>query len=102
MASMPTPETTAAVLVSKDEKALGKMATGVLQIDETGQHGVRLDLHGEVDNAIKDIAQRAVHAARRLDDTPILGHVGDQPLDAEGLGAPSNRTRDSESDGAQP
>jgi hypothetical protein len=87
---MPTPEATAAVLVSKDEEALGKMTAGVLEVDETGQHGVRLNLHGEVDNAVKDITQGAVHATRRLDDTAILGHVGDQPLDIEGLVAPSN------------
>jgi hypothetical protein len=87
---MPTPKTTAAVLISKDEEALGEMAAGVLQVDEAGQHSIRLNLHGEVDNAVKDVTQRAVHATRRLDDTPILGHVGDQPLNAEGLGAPSN------------
>jgi hypothetical protein len=87
---MPTPETAAAMLVSEDEETLGEVTTGVLKIDEARQHSLWQDLHSKVNNAIKDIAQRAVHAARRLDDTPILGHVGDQPLDAEGLGAPSN------------
>ncbi len=43
-----------------------------------------------MDNAIKDIAQRAVHATRRLNDPAILGHVGDQPLNTESLGAPSD------------
>ncbi len=78
------------MLISKDEKALGQVAASILQVDEARQHSIRQDLHSEMDNAIKDITQRSVHATRRLDDTPILGHVGDQPLDAEGLGAPSN------------
>jgi hypothetical protein len=85
MASMPTPKTAAVVLGSEDEEALGEVTASVLQVDETRQ-----DLHVEVDNTIKNITQGAVHAARRLDDPPILGHMGDQPLDAESLGAPSD------------
>jgi hypothetical protein len=90
MASMPTPKTAAAVLISENEEALGEVTTSVLKVDEARQHSLWQDLHSKVDNAIKDIAQGAVHAARRLDDPPILGHVGDQPLNAEGLGAPSD------------
>ncbi len=90
MASMPTPKAAAAVLISKDEEALGEVTASVLKIDEARQHSLWQDLHSKVNNAIKDIAQRVVHTARRLDDSPILGHVGDQPLNAEGLGAPSD------------
>jgi hypothetical protein len=90
MASVPTPEATATVLVGEHKEALGEMATGVLKMNEDRQDSLWQDLHRKVNNAIKDIAQRAVHATRRLDDTPILGHVGDQPLDVESLGAPSN------------
>jgi hypothetical protein len=85
MASVPTPEATAAVLVSKHEEA-----TSVLKINEAGKDSLRQNLHRKVDNAVKDIAQGAVHATRRLDDTPILGHVGDQPLNVESLSAPSD------------
>ncbi len=88
--SVPTPKAAAAMLVGEDEEALGEMAASVLQVDEAGQHCIRQNLHGEMDNAVEDITQRAVHATRRLDDTPILGHVGDQPLNTEGLGAPSD------------
>jgi hypothetical protein len=90
MTSVPTPKAAAAVLVSKDEETLGEMAASVLQINKTRQHSLRQNLHSEVDNAIKDIAQGAVHAARRLDNPTILGHVGDQPLNTESLGAPSD------------
>jgi hypothetical protein len=40
-----------------------------------------------VDHPVKHVAKRAVHAASRLHDTAILGHIGDKPVDVEGLGA---------------
>jgi hypothetical protein len=90
MTSVPTPKAAAAVLVSEDEEALGEMAAGVLQVNEARQHSIRQNLHDEMDNAVEDITKRAVHTMRRMNDTPILGHVGDQPLNTEGLGTPSN------------
>jgi hypothetical protein len=90
VASVPTPEATAAMLVGKHKEVLGEMATGVLKINEARQDSLWQNLHRKVNNAIKDIAQGAVHATRRLDDTPILGHVGNQPLNVESLSAPSN------------
>jgi hypothetical protein len=41
-----------------------------------------------VNHPIEHVAEGAVHAASRLDDAAILGHVGDQPVDGQSLGAP--------------
>jgi hypothetical protein len=48
------------VLVCEQEEPLGKVAASILRFDETGEHGVRGDLHGKMHHAIKDIPQRAV------------------------------------------
>jgi hypothetical protein len=37
---------------------------------------------------VEHVAEGAVNAAGRLDDAAVLGHVGDQPIDGQGLGAP--------------
>jgi hypothetical protein len=62
------------------------VAAGILQVDEAGKSRIRRNLHGEVDHPIKDVAKGTVHAAGRLDDSDKLSHMGNKPVDVEGLG----------------
>jgi hypothetical protein len=88
MASVSTPEAPAAMLIGEDEEPLSQVTGLILEVNEARQRRIRRNLHGEVNHPIEHIAERAVHAAGRLDDTAILSHVGDQPVDGQSLGAP--------------
>jgi hypothetical protein len=88
MTSVPTPEAPAAMLVSEDKEPLSQVTGLVLEVNEARQRRIRRNLHGEVDHPIEHVAEGAIHTASRLDDTAILGHVGDQPVNGQGLGAP--------------
>jgi hypothetical protein len=90
MASVPTPETPAAMLVGEDEEPLSQVAALILEVNEARQRRIRRNLHGKVYHPIEHIAEGAVHAASWLDDTAVLGHVGDQPVDGQSLGAAGN------------
>ncbi len=74
------------MLISKHEQTLGQMATSILQVNEDGEGRIRRNLHGEVNDPIKDVAKGTVHATGRLDDPTELGHMGNKPVDVEGLG----------------
>jgi hypothetical protein len=86
MTSVPTPKASAAVSVCEHEKLLGKVAASVLEIDEAGQHRTRWDRHGKQRHSIKDISPgNLVHASSRWDHPATLGHMGDPPVNIEGL-----------------
>jgi hypothetical protein len=77
------------MLVCENEQPLRQVASsGVFKIDEAGERRIWRDLHGKVDHAVEHIAEGAVHATGGLHNTPILGHVGHQPVDVKCLGAP--------------
>jgi hypothetical protein len=63
MASVPTPEATAAMLVGKDKKPLSQVAGLILEVNEARQRRVWRDLHGKVYHPIEHIAEGAVHTA---------------------------------------
>ncbi len=90
MIRMPTLEAVAAVLIHEDEDAFGKVAAIIVRVGEAGQHGIRRNLHGEMNYHIKDISQAAVNATCRLNDSALLRHVSNQPVDVESLGAPKD------------
>ncbi len=50
----------------------------------------------------KDIPHRSVHAMHRLDDSAILGHMGNLPINIEAWVQPVTCTQDRESQGAHP
>jgi hypothetical protein len=52
MASVPTPEAPAAVLVGEDEKPLSQVAGLILEVNEARQRRVRRNLHGKVYNRV--------------------------------------------------
>jgi hypothetical protein len=88
MPSVTTPEAPAAMLVCENEQPFRQVASDIFKIDEAGERRIWRDLHGKVDHTVEHVAEGAVHAAGRLHDTPILGHVGHQPVDVKYLGPP--------------
>jgi hypothetical protein len=90
MIIVPTLEAMAGVLIYEDEDAFGKVAGIIVGVGEAGQHGIRQNLHGEMNYPIKDISKAAVNATRRLNDSALLRHVSNQPVDVESLGAPKD------------
>jgi hypothetical protein len=62
MPSVATAETAAAVLVREDEEPLGQVPPLILNVDEVREGDVTVELDGEVDDTIKDIAKGAVHS----------------------------------------
>jgi hypothetical protein len=63
MASVPTPEAPAAMLVGEDEKPLSQVAGLILEVNEARQHTIRRNLHGKVNHPIEHVAEGAVHTA---------------------------------------
>jgi hypothetical protein len=76
MPSVATAETAAAVLVREDEESLSQVAPLILDVDEVREGDVTVELDGEVDDTIEDVAKGAVHSPGRLHNPAKLGHVG--------------------------
>jgi hypothetical protein len=83
MASVAAAETAAAVLVREDEEPLSKVAPLILNVNEMRQGDVIVQLDGEVNDTIKDIAKGVVHPPGRLHHSPKLSHVCSHPVSVE-------------------
>ncbi len=83
MPSVAAAEAAAAVLVQEDEEPLSQMPTLILHVDEMREGDVTVQLDGEMDDTIDDVAKGAIHSPGRLDDSAKLGHVGSHPVRVE-------------------
>jgi hypothetical protein len=83
MPSVAAAEAAAAMLVREDEEPLSQMPTLILDVDEMREGDVIVQLNGEMDDTIEDIAKGAIHSPGRLDDSAKLGHVGRHPISVE-------------------
>ncbi len=80
MPSVAAAEAAAAVLVRDDEEPLSQVPPLILDVDEMREGDVTMQLDGEVDNTIEDIAKGAVHSPGRLHNSAKLGHVCSHPV----------------------
>jgi hypothetical protein len=83
MPSVAAAEAAAAVLVREDKEPLSQMPPLILNVDEMREGDVIVQLDGEVDDTIEDVAKGAIHSPGRLDDSAKLGHVGSHPVSVE-------------------
>jgi hypothetical protein len=80
MPSVAAAEAAAAMLVREDEEPLSQVPPLILNIDEMREGDVTVQLDGEVNDTIEDIAKGAVHSPGRLHNPAKLGHVGSHPV----------------------
>ncbi len=52
----------------------------ILDVDEMGEGDVTVQLDGEVNNTIEDVAKGAIHSPGRLHNSAKLGHMGSHPV----------------------
>jgi hypothetical protein len=97
MPSVAAAETAAAVLVREDKEPLSQMPSLVLDIDEMREGDVIVQLDGEVNNTIEDVAKGAVHSPGRLHNSAKLSHVGSHPISSRWGVQPDTLTLDKES-----
>jgi hypothetical protein len=83
MPSVAAVEASAAVLVREDKEPLSQMPPLILDVNEMREGDVIVQLDGEVDDTIEDVAKGAIHSPGRLDDSAKLGHVGSHPVSVE-------------------
>jgi hypothetical protein len=80
MPSVAAAETAAAMLVWEDEEPLSQVPPLILDINELREGDVTVQLDGEMDDTIKDVAKGAVQSPGRLHNPAKLGHVGSHPV----------------------
>jgi hypothetical protein len=80
MPSVAAAEAAAAVLVREDKEPLSQMPPLILNVDEMREGDVIVQLNGEVNNTVEDVAKGAVHSPGRLHNPAKLRHVGSHPV----------------------
>jgi hypothetical protein len=61
MPSVAAAEAAAAMLVREDEEPLSQMPTLILDVDEMREGDIIVQLDGEMDDTIEDVAKGAIH-----------------------------------------